>query len=272
MGRSAVAELIEHLFLPAFGGTALVDTLTQLGDAALLDVAGGRLAFTTDSYVVRPRFFPSGNVGDLAVNGTVNDLAVSGAVPLALSVGMILEEDAVGRVGRDRGDDGARGAGRGVSIVTGDTKVVDAGHGDGVYINTAGIGVVPAGVDLGPHRVRPGDAVLLSGPIGMHGVAVLSVRDGLEFGSRDRDRQRRVGGLVAELLAAAPGVAMMRDPTRGGVAATLNEVASSSGCRDRDRRTFGPGARGRPRGLRFPGSGPTAHRERGETRGFRAGG
>ncbi len=230
-GGRLSAELIEHLFLPAFGGTALVDTLTQLGDAALLDVAGGRLAFTTDSYVVRPRFFPGGNIGDLAVNGTVNDLAVSGAVPLALSVGMILEEgmplDELGAIAETMGR-AARVAG--VSIVTGDTKVVDAGHGDGVYINTAGIGVVPAGVDLGPHRVRPGDAVLLSGPIGMHGVAVLSVRDGLEFGSEIVTDSAALGGLVAELLAAAPGVAMMRDPTRGGVAATLNEVASSSGC------------------------------------------
>jgi hydrogenase expression/formation protein HypE len=229
-GGRLSAELVEHLFLPAFDGTDLSGVLQQLGDAAVLEVAGGRLAFTTDSYVVRPRFFPGGNVGDLAVNGTVNDLAVSGAVPLALSVGLILEEgmplDELGVITQTMGN-AARAAG--VSIVTGDTKVVDAGSGDGVFINTAGIGLIPVGVDLGPHRVRPGDAIIVSGPIGMHGIAVMSVREGLEFGSDIVTDSAPLNGLVDALLGAGVEVHMMRDPTRGGVAATLNEIAKSSG-------------------------------------------
>jgi hydrogenase expression/formation protein HypE len=229
-GGRLSAELIEHLFLPAFDGTALSPVLRQLGDAAVLglgDAAGGaRLAFTTDSYVVRPRFFPGGNVGDLAVHGTINDLAVSGAVPLALSVGLILEEgmalDELGVITETMGR-AAREAG--VSIVTGDTKVVDAGHGDGVYINTAGIGLVPDGVDLGPHCVRPGDRILVSGPIGAHGIAVLSVRDGLEFGSEIVTDSAPLHGLVGALRESGVAISVMRDPTRGGLAATLNELA-----------------------------------------------
>jgi len=235
-GGRLSAELIEHLFLPAFGRTPLADVLTQLGDAAVLDVpgagdsAGVRLAFTTDSYVVHPRFFPGGNIGDLAVNGTVNDLAVSGALPLALSVGAILEEgmplDELGIIAQTMGA-AARAAG--VSIVTGDTKVVDAGHGDGLYLNTAGIGLVPAGPVLGPDQVRPGDAVLLSGAIGMHGIAVLSVRDGLEFGADLITDSAPLTPMTQALLGAGVAVSMMRDPTRGGVAATLNEIAHASG-------------------------------------------
>jgi hydrogenase expression/formation protein HypE len=228
-GGRLSAELVEHLFLPAFGGTELVGALQQLGDAAVLDIGGTRLAFSTDSYVVRPRFFPGGNVGDLAVNGTVNDVAMTGARPVALSVGVVLEEgmqlDELARIAETMGQ-AARVAG--VSIVTGDTKVVDAGHGDGVYINTAGIGLIPAGRDLGPHRVRPGDAVIVSGPIGMHGIAVMSVREGLEFGSDIVTDSAPLNGLVESLMESGADVHMMRDPTRGGVAATLNEIASSS--------------------------------------------
>lgn len=229
-GGRLSGELIEHLFLPAFDGTPLAGSLQQLGDAAVLDIDGSRLAFSTDSYVVRPRFFPGGNVGDLAVNGTVNDLAVSGATPLALSAGMIIEEGLplheLGLIAETMGR-AARTAG--VSIVTGDTKVVDSGHGDGVYINTAGIGIVPAGVNLGPQFVRPGDLVLVSGPIAQHGIAVLSVRDGLEFGSDIRSDTQPLNELVAALLSANIAVSMMRDPTRGGVAATVNEIAKASG-------------------------------------------
>ena len=228
-GGRLSGELIEHLFLPAFGGTALADVLQGLGDAAVLDLAGARLAFTTDSYVVRPRFFPGGNIGDLAVNGTVNDLSVAGATPLALSVGAILEEglplDELGVIATTMGE-AARVAG--VSIVTGDTKVVDAGHGDGLYLNTAGIGLVPAGVELGPLQVRPGDAVMLSGPIARHGVAVLSVRDGLEFGSEIVSDTAPLNGLTAALLNCGAQVSMMRDATRGGVAAVVNEIAAAS--------------------------------------------
>ena len=228
-GGRLSSELIEHLFVPAFSGTVNDAALKQLGDAAVLEAGGARLAFSTDSFVVRPRFFPGGNVGDLAVNGTINDVCMTGARPFALSVGMILEEgmpiDELGVIAQTMGAAARRA---GVSLVTGDTKVVDAGSGDGVYINTAGIGLIPDGIDLGPHRVRPGDAILVSGPIGMHGIAVMSVREGLEFGSDIVTDSAPLNGLVDTLLAAGVDVHMMRDPTRGGVAATLNEIARAS--------------------------------------------
>jgi hydrogenase expression/formation protein HypE len=226
-GGALSSDLVEHLLLPAYGDDGGV--LAQLGDAAVLGINGGRIAMSTDSFVVRPRFFPGGNVGDLAVNGTINDVAMTGARPLHLAVGMVLEEglqlaelDLIARtMGR-----AARRAG--VGIVTGDTKVVDSGHGDGVYITTTGIGVIDEGVDLGPHRVRPGDAVIVSGPVALHGIAVMSVREGLEFGSEIETDCAPLNGLVAALLAAGVDVHMLRDPTRGGVAATLNEIAKSS--------------------------------------------
>jgi hydrogenase expression/formation protein HypE len=228
-GGRLSAELIEHLFLPAFSGTVNDIPLKQLGDAAVLEAGGARLAFSTDSYVVRPRFFPGGNIGDLAVNGTINDVSMTGARPFALSVGVVLEEgmriDELGVIAQTMGSAARRA---GVSIVTGDTKVVDAGNGDGVYINTAGIGLIPAGIDLGPHRVRPGDAIIVSGAIGMHGIAVMSVREGLEFGSEIVTDSAPLNGLVDSLLTAGVEVHMMRDPTRGGVAATLNEIAKTS--------------------------------------------
>ena len=227
-GGTLASELVQHLFLPAYGDSEGV--LAQLGDAAVVGVAAGRLAMSTDSFVVRPRFFPGGNIGDLAVNGTVNDVAMAGATPLYLSVGMVLEEglalDELDHIARTMGGAAKRA---GVRIVTGDTKVVDAGHGDGVYITTTGIGVVPDGVDLGPHRVRPGDAVIVSGPIGLHGIAVMSCREGLEFGSEIRSDCAPLNGLVAAVLGAGVDVHMLRDPTRGGVAASLNEIARSSG-------------------------------------------
>ncbi len=228
-GGRLSGELIEHLFMPAFAGTERADVLRQLGDAAVFDLGGARLSFSTDSYVVRPRFFPGGNVGDLAVNGTVNDVAMTGADPVALSVGLVLEEgmpiDELGVIVETMGAAARRA---GVSIVTGDTKVVDSGHGDGVYINTAGIGLMRPGVDLGPHQVRPGDMVIVSGPIGMHGIAVMSVREGLEFGSDIVTDSAPLNGLVATMLESGADVHMMRDPTRGGVAATLNEIARAS--------------------------------------------
>ena len=226
-GGTLSSELVEHLFLPAYGDSQGV--LAQLGDAAVLGVGGGRLAMSTDSFVVRPRFFPGGNIGDLAVNGTVNDVAMTGARPLYLSVGMVLEEGLslaeLDLIARTMGEAARRA---GVSIVTGDTKVVDRGHGDGVYITTTGIGEVPSGVDLGPHRVRPGDAVLVSGPIGLHGIAVMSVREGLEFGSDIESDCAPLNGLTESLLSSGAEVHMFRDPTRGGVAASLNEIATSS--------------------------------------------
>ena len=226
-GGTLSHELVEHLFVPAYGDAQGV--LAQLGDAAIVGAGGVRLAMSTDSYVVRPRFFPGGNIGDLAVNGTVNDLAVTGATPLYLSVGMVLEEGLpIEELNSIAATMGAAARNAGVSIVTGDTKVVDSGHGDGIYINTAGVGIIPDGVDLGPHRVQPGDTIIVSGPIAMHGIAVMSVRDGLEFGSDIVTDSAPLNGLVAELLSAGIDVHMMRDPTRGGVAASLTEIARSA--------------------------------------------
>lgn len=220
------AELMEHVFAPAYGNP----TLAALADSAVLELDGARLAFSTDSYVVRPLFFPGGSLGDLAVNGTVNDLAMSGARPAWLSAAFVLEEGVrltvVERIARAMG---AAAEAAGVTIVTGDTKVVEAGHGDGVYVTTAGIGLVPAGVDIRPQRARPGDAVIVSGPIGLHGVAVMSVREGLEFGVEIASDTAPLAGLVAAMLAVTPDVHVLRDPTRGGLAASLNEIARASG-------------------------------------------
>jgi len=225
-GGAMSAELIEHLFLPAFGPAADA----AMGDSAVLEVAGSRLAFSTDSFVVRPLFFPGGSIGDLAVNGTVNDLAMSGATPLYLSVGFILEEGVeiaqVGAVAQRLGEAAQRA---GVQVVTGDTKVVESGHGDGIYVNTAGIGVIPDGVDIRPDRARHGDQVIVSGDLGVHGVAIMSVREGLEFGTEIRSDCQPLHGLVAAMLDVTRDLHVLRDPTRGGLATSLNEIASSSG-------------------------------------------
>lgn len=224
-GGKLSEELVEHLFLPAFGNP----TLDVLADASVLDLPEGRLALTTDSFVVRPLFFPGGSIGELAINGTVNDLAMIGARPLYLTAGFIIEEGlemaTLGQV-IARMADAARRAG--VSIVAGDTKVVERGRGDGVYINTAGAGVVPRGRTIGPHLAKPGDRVLISGSIGDHGIAVMSVREGLEFGTVIESDCAALHGLVHDLLDHVEGVHVLRDPTRGGVAATLNEIARRS--------------------------------------------
>lgn len=225
-GGKLSAELVEHLFLPAFAGAGPA----ELGDSALVTLGGARLAYSTDSFVVRPLFFPGGNIGDLAVNGTVNDIAMSGAMPRFLSAGFILEEgmplDQLAAIARAMGEAARRA---GVTLVTGDTKVVDRGHGDGVYITTSGFGLVPDGVQIGPGQARPGDAVLVSGTIGDHGVAILSVREGLEFGAPVESDSAPLNGLVAELLDESRAIHALRDPTRGGVASTLNEIARASG-------------------------------------------
>lgn len=229
-GGTLSAELIEHLILPAFGAAARNARPT---DAAVLRVGGVRLAFTTDTFVVRPLFFPGGNIGDLAINGTVNDLAMQGARPLALSTGFVLEEglelDALERIAASMGRAALRA---GVELVTGDTKVVESGHGDGLYVNTAGIGLIPDGIELAPDRPAPGDRVIVSGPIGMHGVAVLSVREGLGFGTELCSDCAPLADIVAALIAALPNVAdlhMLRDPTRGGLAGTVCELAATAG-------------------------------------------
>jgi hydrogenase expression/formation protein HypE len=219
-------ELVEHLFLPAFRNPAL----ENLGDAAVLEIASARLALSTDSFVVQPLFFPGGSIGDLAVNGTVNDLAVSGAEPKYLSASFILEEGFPLAQLAAIVDAMAKAAAiAGVKIVTGDTKVVERGHGDGCYINTAGIGFLRPGISVSPLRAMPGDAILVSGTIGDHGMAIMSVREGLEFESQIRSDCAALNGMIAAVLdATGSAVHAMRDPTRGGLASTLNEIAQAS--------------------------------------------
>ncbi|MEZ5306943.1 MAG: hydrogenase expression/formation protein HypE [Pyrinomonadaceae bacterium] len=224
-------ELVENLFLPAFSN----ETLDSLSDAAALDIGellrdGGKLAYSTDSFVVRPLFFSGGDIGSLAVNGTVNDVAMAGATPLFLSAGFILEEgldvDILGRIAASMASQAKRA---GVRIVTGDTKVVGKGKGDGVFINTSGIGVIPNGVDLRPDSARPGDAIVLSGEIGLHGIAIMSEREGLEFEAPVASDCANLNFLVRDILAVSKDIRVMRDPTRGGIASSLNEIAKASG-------------------------------------------
>ncbi len=221
------ADLVEHLFLPAFGEAASTATPT---DSAVVRTSSERMAFTTDSYVVRPLFFPGGNIGELAVYGTINDLAMAGARPTALSTAFILEEGlelaVLGRIAQSMG---RAATAAGVQLVTGDTKVVEAGLADGMYITTAGIGAIPPGVDVRPERAAPGDRVILSGEIGLHGMAVLSVRDGLEFGSELRSDTGPLHGLVGSVTDAGIDVHALRDLTRGGLAAALCEIAETAG-------------------------------------------
>jgi len=225
-GGKATHTLIEALFLEAFANPLLA----PLEDGAVFDLNGTRLALTTDSFVVSPLFFPGGDIGDLAVNGTVNDLAVTGARPLYLSAGFILEEGLpVADLERVAGSMARAAEAAGVSIVTGDTKVVQKGKADGLYINTAGVGVIERDVTLGADRARPGDAVLVSGPIGDHGVTIMLARGELDIESDIESDTAAVHGLVATLLDAVPdGVRCLRDATRGGVATILNEVAKAS--------------------------------------------
>jgi hydrogenase expression/formation protein HypE len=222
-GGRLTADLISELFLPTFGGL----TLSALEDAAIID--GGRLAFTTDSFVVRPVFFPGGDIGRLAVCGTVNDLAVSGAVPRYLSAAFILEEGlALADLRRIAESMRAACAEAGVELVAGDTKVVDRGKGDQVFITTTGIGLVPPGRALSIRNARPGDRILVSGTIGDHGIAVMSLREGIEFETGLQSDVTPLAGLADALLRARPSIRCMRDPTRGGVAGVLNELAVAS--------------------------------------------
>ena len=225
-GGAMSGELIEHLFRPAYGAAA---DDTALGDSAVITAGGSRLAFSTDSFVVKPMFFPGGTIGDLAVNGTVNDLAMSGATPLCLSTAFILQEGtSLADIRRIAEAMGAAARAAGVRLVTGDTKVVDSGSGDGVYVNTSGIGLLDAGVDINPTRAAVGDAVLVSGDIGVHGVAVMSCREGLEFGTTVASDTAPLHGLVAAMMATGADLHVLRDPTRGGVAASLNEIARAA--------------------------------------------
>jgi hydrogenase expression/formation protein HypE len=224
-GGKLSADLVEHIFKPLFDNPAL----DLLGDHALVEIGGARLAISTDSFTISPLFFPGGDIGSLAVHGTINDVAMSGATPLFLSAGYILEEgleiDTLGRIAASMA---AAAKEAGVPIVTGDTKVVDRGHGDGVYINTTGIGIVPDGVNIAAQNARPGDVVIVSGPIGEHGIAILSVREGLTFETELRSDSQPLHDLIAAMLAATTDIHALRDPTRGGLAATLNEFARAA--------------------------------------------
>ena len=225
-GGRAMAQLIEELFLLAFDN----EYLRQQNDQASFAVPPGRMVMATDSHVVSPLFFPGGDIGCLSVHGTINDVAMAGAVPLYLSAGFILEEgfpladlarivESMARAAQEAG----------VPIVTGDTKVVERGKGDGVFITTTGVGVVPAGVNISGERARPGDAIIVNGPIGDHGVAILSLRENLSFGTAIQSDTAALHGLVAAMVGAVADIHVLRDPTRGGLATTLNEIARQSG-------------------------------------------
>ena len=221
------SDLIQNLFAPRLDNTYL----RQMADATVLppEVDAFRLAVSTDSFVVQPLFFPGGNIGSLAVHGTVNDVAMSGAKPLWLTAAFILEEglkmDTLRRV-VDSMASAARQAG--VLVVAGDTKVVEHGHCDGMYINTTGIGIIPQHINIAPDQGTPGDAVLVSGTLGDHGIAVLSKREGLAFETDILSDSAALDGMVAKLLEAVPNIHCLRDATRGGLAAALNELATSS--------------------------------------------
>lgn len=226
-GGRLTHRLLEDLILPQFRN----ELLDPLHDGAVLSINGSRLAFSTDSYVISPIFFPGGDIGSLAIHGTVNDLAMCGAKPLYLSVAFILEEglrmEDLSRIVHSMK---AAAAEAGVLLVTGDTKVVDRGKGDQLFINTSGVGLVREGVDIHPRRATPGDQIIVSGPIASHGMAILSVREGLEFESAIVSDSASLNGLVETLLDAVPDVHVLRDPTRGGIASALVEIAGQSGA------------------------------------------
>ncbi|MBL6929453.1 MAG: hydrogenase expression/formation protein HypE [Rhodospirillales bacterium] len=225
-GGRAMAQLIEELFEKEFDNSLL----SQRNDQAVFEVLAGRMAMTTDGFVISPHFFPGGNIGSLAVHGTVNDVAMAGAKPLYLSVGMILEEGyPLADLKKIVQSMAAAAREAGVMIVTGDTKVVEKGSGDGIFITTTGVGVVPEGVEVSADRAMPGDKVLVSGSMGDHGVAIMSKRENLTFETEIESDCASLNGMVEKIIAAAPGVHVLRDPTRGGLAAVLNEIALQSG-------------------------------------------
>jgi hydrogenase expression/formation protein HypE len=224
-GGRATAELVRTLFHRHLGNPYLA----QGNDQAAFDVAAGRLVMTTDAHVVAPLFFPGGDIGSLAIHGTINDVAMAGARPLYLSAAFVLEEGfPLGDLDRIVASMARASREAGAAIITGDTKVVEKGKGDGVFITTTGIGVVPEGVHISGDRARPGDAILVSGTLGDHGIAVLSKRENLEFETEILSDSAALHGLVADMVAAVPGIHCLRDPTRGGLASTLNEIAQAS--------------------------------------------
>ena len=218
-------QLIEKMVLPQFRN----EFLDPLHDGAIFSLGGQRVAFSTDSYVVNPIFFPGGDIGKLAVHGTVNDLAMCGARPLYLSVGFILEEGTpmeefwrVVQSMREAADSA------GVKLVTGDTKVVDRGKSDKIFINTSGIGIIPEGIDISPRRAQPGDKIIVSGEIAVHGIAIMSVREGLEFETEIKSDTAPLNGLVDAIFAASNNIHVLRDPTRGGITSALTEIAQTA--------------------------------------------
>lgn len=243
-GGRLTQSLIEKMLEPSFDNPYLA----PLHDGALISLDGTRLALSTDSYVVHPPFFPGGDIGRLAVFGTANDLAMCGARPLFLSCGLILEEglpmDDLWRIVlsmKEAADEA------GVQIVTGDSKVVERGKGDGVFINTSGVGAVLPGVDIAPERVHPGDEIVLSGPLGLHGIAIMAMREGLSLEAEVRSDSAPVFPLVEALAEAGIEIHMLRDPTRGGLSSALNEIAKKSGAGiviDEERLPVGPEVQG----------------------------
>ncbi len=230
LAHGSGGELSHELVASIFARTFDNPVLHPLDDSAVISVDGARWAFTTDSYVVTPIFFPGGDIGKLAVCGTVNDLSMSGARPLFLSTGFIIEEGfSISDLKKIVGSMQKTASEAGVQIVTGDTKVVNRGGADGIFINTAGIGLIPPGIMISGSNARPGDQVLLSGPIGDHGVAILSAREGLQFSTTLESDCAPLNGLVEKMIAASPEIRCLRDPTRGGLASTLNELARQSG-------------------------------------------
>ena len=225
-GGRAMAQLVDELFVEAFDNP----WLREMNDQARMPMPAGRLVVATDSHVVSPLFFPGGDIGCLSVHGTINDVAMAGARPICLTSGFILEEgfplESLKRIVQSMAA-AAREAG--VPIVTGDTKVVEQGKGDGVFINTTGVGVVPEGLEISGDRARPGDAILVSGTLGDHGVAIMSLRENLSFETEIRSDTAALHTLVAAMVQAVPAIHCLRDPTRGGLATTLNEIAGQSG-------------------------------------------
>jgi hydrogenase expression/formation protein HypE len=224
-GGKIANHLIAAMMLPAFDNPFL----SQMNDGAILDAPNGRLAFSTDSYVVDPLFFPGGNIGDLAVNGTVNDIAMCGAMPRYLSTGFIIEEGfLISDLEKIIAAMAAAARKAGVQIVTGDTKVVPKGAADKIFINTAGIGIIPDGVNISGDRARPGDQILLSGTIADHGITILNLREGLAADAPIQSDSAALNHMVHRMLDAGIDIHVLRDPTRGGVATTLNEIAGQS--------------------------------------------
>jgi hydrogenase expression/formation protein HypE len=224
-GGTLSQQLIQKLFFSQFDN----DVLNVHHDSAMFELNGSRLAFTTDSYVVQPIFFPGGNIGDLAINGTINDLAVSGAKPLYISVGFIIEEGfEIEELWKIVLSMKAAADKAGIKIVTGDTKVVDHGKGDKIFINTSGIGIIKDGIDISPQNCKEGDSIILSGRIAEHGIAIMSAREGLEFETTIKSDSAPLNNLIESVLRISNNIHVMRDPTRGGIASALNEIAQSS--------------------------------------------